>query len=81
MSLVRPRARRRDDRAGDPLDGLVNLFDLGVVLAQSVITQHGGTLAYVSTVGKGTIATIVLPSQAVTTPEPTPRAAMIEARA
>jgi hypothetical protein len=30
---VTPRARRRDDRAGDPLDGLVNLFDLGIVLA------------------------------------------------
>ena len=32
-SRVRPRARVRDDRAGDPLDGLVNLFDLGIVLA------------------------------------------------
>ena len=32
-SRIRPRARVRDDRAGDPLDGLVNLFDLGVVLA------------------------------------------------
>ena len=29
---------------------------LGVVLAQGVITQHGGSLAYVSTVGKGTTA-------------------------
>ena len=28
-----PRARSREDRAGDPLDGLVNLFDLGIVLA------------------------------------------------
>ena len=27
------RARTREDRAGDPLDGLVNLFDLGIVLA------------------------------------------------
>ncbi|HEU0029532.1 MAG TPA: HAMP domain-containing sensor histidine kinase [Kofleriaceae bacterium] len=54
---------------------------LGVVLAQGVITQHGGSLAYVSTVGKGTIATITLPQQAVATPEPQPRAAMIEARA
>jgi biopolymer transport protein ExbB/TolQ len=32
-SLVSPRARRHVDRAGDPLDGLVNLFDLGIVLA------------------------------------------------
>lgn len=30
---VTPRARLRDDRSGDPLDGLVNLFDLGLVLA------------------------------------------------
>jgi hypothetical protein len=30
---VTPRARRHEDRAGDPLDGLVNLFDLGIVLA------------------------------------------------
>jgi hypothetical protein len=33
MIKVTPRARRREDRAGDPLDGLVNLFDLGIVLA------------------------------------------------
>jgi hypothetical protein len=30
---VTPRARRHEDRAGDPLDGLVNLFDLGIVLS------------------------------------------------
>ena len=30
---VTPRARLRVDRSGDPLDGLVNLFDLGIVLA------------------------------------------------
>jgi signal transduction histidine kinase len=34
---------------------------LGVVLAQGVITQHVGSLAYASTVGKGTTATIILP--------------------
>lgn len=33
MIRVSPRARRHEDRAGDPLDGLVNLFDLGIVLA------------------------------------------------
>ena len=33
MITVTPRARRRTDRAGDPLDGLVNMFDIGVVLA------------------------------------------------
>jgi hypothetical protein len=30
---VAPRARSHGDRAGDPLDGLVNLFDLAIVLA------------------------------------------------
>jgi hypothetical protein len=30
---VTPRARQRPDRGGDPLDGLVNLFDLGIVLS------------------------------------------------
>jgi len=33
VTSVSPRARVREDRAGDPLDGLVNLFDLGIVLA------------------------------------------------
>jgi signal transduction histidine kinase len=57
----------------------VNGTGLGVVLAQGVINQHGGTLTYASTVGKGTTATIKLPGKA--TPEPSARAAMIEARA
>lgn len=30
---VSTRARAHEDRGGDPLDGLVNLFDLGIVLA------------------------------------------------
>lgn len=54
---------------------------LGVVLAQGVITQHGGTLTYASAVGKGTTATITLPLEAAPRPEPSPRVAMIEARA
>ncbi len=33
MISVSPRARRNRDHAGDPLDGLVNLFDVGIVLA------------------------------------------------
>jgi signal transduction histidine kinase len=63
---------------------------LGVVLAQGVITQHGGTLSYASTVGHGTTATIQFPSRgteaaepaaASPAPEPSPRAAIVEARA
>jgi signal transduction histidine kinase len=34
---------------------------LGVVIAKTAIAQHGGTLAYQSTPGVGTIATIALP--------------------
>ena len=30
---VTPRAQGRRDRGGDPLDGLVNLFDIGIVLS------------------------------------------------
>lgn len=54
MIRVSPRARRHEDRAGDPLDGLVNLFDVGIVLAvgfllaalaslnlTGALTQHG----------------------------------------
>jgi hypothetical protein len=32
-TFVRSRARGHPDRGGDPLDGLVNLFDLGIVLS------------------------------------------------
>lgn len=54
MISVTPHAGTREDRAGDPLDGLVNLFDLGIVLAVAfllaalsslhlagAITKHG----------------------------------------
>ncbi len=54
---------------------------LGVVLAQSVITQHGGTLHYASHLGRGTTATITLPVAPRATPETSPRAAIVEARA
>lgn len=54
---------------------------LGVVLAQGVIHQHGGTLTYASTLGHGTTATITLPVKPTAMLEPAPRAAMVEARA
>ena len=44
MIEVTPHARTREDRAGDPLDGLVNLFDLGIVLAGRV-PARGAVLA------------------------------------
>ena len=33
MTRVARRAQRHADRGGDPLDGLVNMFDLGIVLS------------------------------------------------
>ena len=33
MIEVKRRAQTHGDRAGDPLDGLVNMFDVGIVLA------------------------------------------------
>ncbi len=36
---------------------------LGVVLARSVVAQHGGTLRYESEPGKGTTATLTLPAR------------------
>ncbi|MGA2011300.1 MAG: DUF2149 domain-containing protein [Solirubrobacteraceae bacterium] len=50
MISVTPHANSREDRAGDPLDGLVNLFDLGIVLSVAFLlaaltSLHlGGTL-------------------------------------
>ncbi|HEY8581403.1 MAG TPA: hypothetical protein VIL49_00590, partial [Capillimicrobium sp.] len=44
-SRVRSRARRREDRAGDPLDGMVNLFDLGLVLALAFLLIAISSLA------------------------------------
>jgi hypothetical protein len=54
MIPVTPHAPSREDRSGDPLDGLVNLFDLGIVLSVAfllaalsslhlgaAITKHG----------------------------------------
>ncbi len=45
---------------------------LGVVLAQTAIAQHGGTLRYASEIGRGTTVTVELPARppATTTAEP-----------
>ncbi|HEX6666608.1 MAG TPA: DUF2149 domain-containing protein [Solirubrobacterales bacterium] len=46
---VTPHARSRDDRAGDPLDGLVNLFDLGIVLSVAFLLAALSSLNLTST--------------------------------
>ena len=42
MTEVRRRARHYPDRAGEPLDGLVNMFDLGIVLAVAFLVAGIG---------------------------------------
>jgi signal transduction histidine kinase len=43
---------------------------LGVVLAQTVIAQHGGTVSYASELGRGTTVTIELPARPPSAPAP-----------
>lgn len=52
MISVTPRARNREDRAGDPLDGLVNLFDLGIVLSVAFLLAALSSLHLSGTVTK-----------------------------
>jgi hypothetical protein len=52
MISVTPRARSREDRAGDPLDGLVNLFDLGIVLAVAFLLAALSSLHLSGTITK-----------------------------
>ena len=52
MISVNPRARSREDRAGDPLDGLVNLFDLGIVLSVAFLLAALSSLHLAGTLTK-----------------------------
>jgi hypothetical protein len=52
MISVTPHARNREDRAGDPLDGLVNLFDLGIVLSVAFLLAALSSLHLGSTITK-----------------------------
>jgi hypothetical protein len=52
MITVTPSSRRREDRAGDPLDGLVNLFDLGIVLSVAFLLAALSSLHLGSTLTK-----------------------------
>jgi hypothetical protein len=55
---IRPRARVRDDRAGDPLDGLVNLFDLGVVLAVAFLLAALASLDLTGLLTRGEVTVV-----------------------
>lgn len=52
MITVNRRARRHEDRAGDPLDGLVNLFDLGIVLSVAFLLAALSSLHLEGTITK-----------------------------
>jgi hypothetical protein len=52
MISVTPRSRSREDRAGDPLDGLVNLFDLGIVLSVAFLLAALSSLHLAGTITK-----------------------------
>ena len=62
-SRVASRARMRDDRNGDPLDGLVNLFDLGLVLALAFL------LVAINSLGKDASAPTSKPDQVTVRPD------------
>ena len=82
MITVRPRSRSREDRAGDPLDGLVNLFDLGIVLSVAFLlaaltSLHlGGTLTKHGLKAVTQNVIVLKPGQKVA-PLPTPGAPTI----
>ena len=78
MIEVAPQAGNREDRAGDPLDGLVNLFDLGIVLSVAFLLAALSSLHLSSAITKSglkapTQAIEIKPGEKVA-PLPTPGA-------
>jgi hypothetical protein len=81
MIEVTRHARRREDRAGDPLDGLVNLFDLGIVLSVAFLLAALSSLHLTGTLRHGlrpgAASAIVIPSGSRVAPLPPPGATTI----
>lgn len=67
MIEVTPRAHRHDDRNGDPLDGLVNMFDIGIVLAVAFLLAALSSLNLTTTLTRTGLATPA--QQTVTVPK------------
>jgi len=65
MTHVSPRSRRHEDRAGDPLDGLVNMFDVGIVLAVGFLLA---ALASLNLTGTLTKHGLTRPANSITIP-------------
>ena len=82
MIKVTPRSQTREDRAGDPLDGLVNLFDLGIVLSVAFLLAALSSLHLGGTITRQGLKAVpvqeirVRPGQTVA-PLPTPGAKTI----
>ncbi|MCW2840291.1 MAG: hypothetical protein JWR55_1774 [Aeromicrobium sp.] len=75
MIKVTPRARVHQDRAGDPLDGLVNMFDIGIVLAVGFLIAALSSLGLTDAVNDGGLVKPTLseiPLQPGQTPQPVP---------
>ncbi|MET0930400.1 MAG: DUF2149 domain-containing protein [Aeromicrobium sp.] len=75
MIKVTPRARVHQDRAGDPLDGLVNMFDIGIVLAVGFLIAALSSLGLSDAVNDGGLVKPTLqeiPLQPGQTPQPVP---------
>lgn len=53
MITVTPHARIRQEHAGDPLDGLVNMFDIGIVLAVALLLAALSSLGLSDAVNDG----------------------------
>src|SRR6201999_2416728 len=67
---VGSRAHPRPDRAGEPLDGLVNMFDIGIVLAVAFLIAGLQALHLTGALTHGTVAAksptiVVRPNQKV----------------
>ncbi len=82
MISVTPRAHHGEDRAGDPLDGLVNLFDLGIVLSVAFLLAALSSLHLAAAITRGglhatTVREIQVKSGQKVAPLPTPGARTI----
>ena len=75
MIKVTPRARVHQDRAGDPLDGLVNMFDIGIVLAVGFLLAALSSLGLSDAVNENGLTKPTLdsiPLEPGQTPQPVP---------
>ncbi len=75
MAKVTARARSREDRAGDPLDGLVNLFDIGIILSVAfllaALSSLNLTTEALTDKGESSQATTVPEDSVITEPDET----------